>query len=193
MKKIIIIIILISSFNGFSQTKSIIDKEKIKKIIIDFLKWHKEGGEYVSGEIYFVPRYDSIDNKITYFDNDSLEQYYNNFRKSNYVSESYVNSLKDYFKYYGKFIGPKRNPGEIVKIDGLDRDIILNTFEPEEILEHIDIGRFNKINIIYNKALARFRIKKGLELLIVMTRIKDEWKIDYVGYDNSYKYSFGKQ
>lgn len=192
MKTLIIFasLFLICSQITLTQTK---ENQSIKNTIIDFLKWHKADGEYVSGEVYFVPRYDPIDSKITYFDKDSLELYYNNFRVSKFVSEKFIHNLKDYFNYYGKSIGPKRNPGEIVKIDGLDRDIVLNTFEPEAILDHLDKAKLDKIRIIYNKALVRLVIRKEVKMLFVLTRWKENWQIDYIGYDNTYKYSFGRQ
>lgn len=182
--------LLLCSQITLSQTK---ESQNIKNSIIDFLKWHKANGEYVSGEVYFVPRYDSLDSKITYFDKDSLELYYNNFRASKFVSERFIYNLKDYFDYYGKSIGPKRKPGEIVKIDGLDRDIVLNTFEPEEILDHLDKAKLDKIHIIYYKALVRLVIKKEIKMLFILTKVDNKWLIDYLGYDNGYKYSFGKQ
>ena len=180
---------LLCSQITLSQTK---ESQNIKNTIIDFLKWHKADGKYISGEVYFVPRYDSLDSKNNYFDKDSLELYFNNFRASKFVSEKFIHNLKDYFDYYGKSIGPKRKPGEIVKIDGLDRDIVLNTFEPEEILDHLDQAKLDKIHIIYNKALVRLVIRKELKMLFILTKVDNKWLIDYLGYDNSYKYSFGK-
>lgn len=192
MKKLIFLLLILFSFQAFSQSKSI-EKAKIENTIIDFLKWHKADGEYVLGEVYFVPRYDSLDSKNNYFDKDSLELYYNNFRASKFVSEKFIDDLKDYFDYYGKSIGPKPDSGEIVKIDGLDRDIVLGTFEPEEILDHLDKAKFDKFRVIYNKALLRLVIRKEVKMLFILTRWKENWQIDYIGYDNTYKYSFGRQ
>ena len=122
-----------------------------------------------------------------------LELFYNNFRETSLFSEQYISQLKSYFDYYGKSIGPKRKPGEIVKIDGLDKDIVLNTFEPEEILNHLNEGKFYLNYIIYNKSLVRFTIRDEIKLIFTLSKIGDKWLIDYIGYDNSEENSFGKQ
>jgi hypothetical protein len=116
--------------------------------------------------------------------------YYNNFRKSGFVSEQYINELKDYFNFYGKFIGPKREPGEIIKIDGLDQDIILNTFEPEAILDNLNKSIITKSLIIYNKALLGIRFTKGVDMILILSKPDKKWLIDYIGTDNTCQTSF---
>lgn len=195
MKKLIIVLIYLLFINNcFGQiTKKNIEEDKIKITIIKFLNWHKNAGEYSSGSSYFVPRYNDLDTTITNFDQDSLERYYNGFRKSKFVSERYINQLKDYFNYYGKYIGPKPKPGEIVKIDGLDQDIILNTLEPEIILDNIGKAVVTKSLIIYDKALIGINFKNGVDMIFILTKENKAWVIDYLGADNTNKNSFFRQ
>lgn len=192
MKILTFTLILLSSFFGQCQNKNI-EADKIEKTISTFFEWHKMGGEFKGNSNYFVPRYSGVSNEITYFDKDSLELFYNNFRETSLFSEQYISQLKSYFDYYGKSIGPKRKPGEIVKIDGLDKDIVLNTFEPEEILNHLNEGKFDLNYIVYNKSLVRFTIRDEIKLIFTLSKIGDKWLIDYIGYDNSEENSFGKQ
>lgn len=191
MKKILLATLLLSVTICHAQQKTSIGV--IKNTVISFLKWHKSGGEYKQGELYFVPRYDGKDSVKTYFDTDSLEMYYNNFRKSGFVSEQYINELKDYFNFYGKFIGPKREAGEIIKIDGLDQDIILNTFEPEAILDHLNKATITKSLVIYNKALLGINFSKGVDMIFILTKSDKKWLIDYIGADNTSEISFFRQ
>ncbi|MFD1256141.1 hypothetical protein ACFQ3S_04990 [Mucilaginibacter terrae] len=192
MKKLLILKLLIFAFvvcNAQKQTTLPI----IKRTIIDFLKWHKAGSEFENGRAYFVPRYDEKDTTKTYFDSDSLELYYNRFRKSNFVSETYINQLKEYFSYYGKFIGPKRSPGEIVKIEGLDQDIVLGTFEPEVILDNLSKARITKSLIVHRKALLSVNFAKEVNLVFILTKQDKTWLIDYLGPDNTSINSFFRQ
>lgn len=183
MKKMLVFILLLSVTISNAQQKVPIDK--IKETVISFLKWHKSGGEYKPGQNYFVPRYDGKDSVKTYFDADSLAHYYAAFRNSGFVSEQYINELKSYFNYYGKFIGPKPADGEIVKIDGLDRDIVLSTFEPEAILDNLDKAIITKSLIIYNKALIVVNFAKEVNMIFILTKHEKKWLIDYLGPDNT--------
>ncbi|WP_342332901.1 hypothetical protein [Pedobacter sp. FW305-3-2-15-E-R2A2] len=185
------LILLFVGNQSYAQQKTSIGV--IRNTVLSFLKWHKSGAEEKPGESYFVPRYDGKDSVKTYFDTDSLEMYYNNFRKSGFVSEHYINELKDYFNFYGKFIGPKREPGEIIKIDGLDQDIILNTFEPEAVLDHLDKATITKSLVIYNKALVGVNFSKGVNMIFTLTKSDKKWLIDYIGADNTSQKSFFRQ
>ncbi|MBD1384275.1 hypothetical protein IDJ75_03215 [Mucilaginibacter rigui] len=193
MKKttsIIFSLIFFYSFAFAQKTKNQTEEAQIKQTCINFLKWHKAGGEEKLGEKYFVPRYDGKDSVKTYFDRDSLETYFNNFRNSGFTSELYIGQLKEYFKYYEKFIGKEPKKGELIKIDGLDKDIVLNTFEPEEILENLRKFKITKILIIYNKALVGINFKKNVDMIFQLTKGKDKWLIDYVWPDNTSINSF---
>lgn len=185
--------VLIFAINFCSAQVKLSQESKIKSRVVNFLAWHKKGGENIPGPAYFVPRYDELDSAKTYFDIDSLERYYNIFRKSKFVSEQYINQLKDYFNYYGKFIGPKRKPNEIIKIDGLDQDIILNTFEPELILDNLTRVTITKSLIIYNKALIGMNFTKGVDMIFILTKQNDDWEIDYIGPNNSSTQSLFRQ
>lgn len=191
MKKALFFALLFSVF--FSKAQQQIPNKDIKNTIISFLKWHKSGGDFELGKAYFVPRFDGTDSIKTYFDTDSLELFYNRFRKSKFVSEEYIHLLKGYFKYYGQFIGPKKEPGEIVKIDGLDKDIVLNTYEPEVILDYLDKATITKSLILYNKALLSVNFSKGASLIFILTKHEERWLIDYLGPDNTSIKSFFRQ
>lgn len=193
MKKLIILLIIINSYYAFSQSKST-EKVKIESTIVDFLEFYKNVQSDTTLRNYSITKGgypDSMNQQLIDFD--GLEKYLNEINQKKLLSETFLNDLRRYFFYINeklKLIPPKN---ELNTIPGLETDLILSTFEPEEILDHIDEGKFNKINIIYNKALVRFRIRKEIEMLFVLTRWKETWKIDYIGYDNTYKYSFGKQ
>lgn len=103
-------------------------------------------------------------------DFDGIEKYFLAIDQKNYLSQTFLNDLRRYFFHINeemKLIPPSN---ELNPIPGLGTDLILSTFEPEEILDHIEKGKFNRIEIIYNKALVRFRIRKEIQMLFVLTR-----------------------
>jgi hypothetical protein len=93
--------------------------------------------------------------------------------------------LRGYFYEIDKIL-VKSSPisiGSIVKIDGLDSDFILQTFEPEQILDYIDQGRLEEVLILENKAIAKFNIYETYtKMLFTLTREEGNWLIDYIGY-----------
>jgi hypothetical protein len=180
MKKLFLLLTLLFSYQAYSQSKSL-EKAKIEKTIIDFLKWYEiyqADTTYKEYKIIKGGYPDSTTQRLIDFD--GLEKYLKDINEKNILSPTFLNELRRYFYHLNeemKLIPPQK---ELNAIPGLGTDLILSTFEPEEILKNLDKGKFDKISIIYNKALARFKIKKGLELLFVLTRVKENWLIDYI-------------
>ncbi len=163
-------------------------KKQIKNTIISFLKWHKSGEEFKLEKPFIVPRYNGKDSVKTYYDTDSLELYFNKFRKTNFVSERYISELKAYFTYYGQFIHPEPlPPGVLVKSHGMDSDFVLDTFEPEVVLDNLDKATITKLHIIYNKALVSMHFSEEVDLIFQLTKDYESkrWLIDFIGPDNT--------
>ncbi|MGZ3755161.1 MAG: hypothetical protein ACXVAY_05675 [Mucilaginibacter sp.] len=193
MKLSICLLFLFSSLSSFSQKSG--NKARIEKTITDFLKWYKIEEADTSQKNYSIAKGGYPDTTTDFrIDSPGLEKYLAHFRSTGFVSETYLNYLRDYFTEIDQRLKEDTtHRKEMLKVDGLDTDWILNTFEPDAILDHIEEGRFDKIEVLYNKAMARFRISKSLQLLFTLTRYKNHWMIDYIGYDASYKYSFARQ
>ncbi|WP_291402365.1 hypothetical protein [Daejeonella sp.] len=97
----------------------------------------------------------------------------------------YLNNLRGYFYEIDSVLikSPPINIGSIVKIDGLDVDFILQNFEPELILNHIDEGKLEEVLILENKAIVKFNIPKTFtKMLFTLTKENGVWLIDYIGY-----------
>jgi len=168
---------------------------KIKATIIGFLKWYKKEQADTAKKPYSITKGGYPDTTTDFrIDTAGLEIYLKQFEKTGYVSETYLNSLRLYFKRIDDELKlDSRHRQELFKVDGLDNDWVLDTFEPEIILNHIKEGRFDKISSIYNKAITRFRISNLVQLLFTLTRYKDKWLIDYIGYDATSQYSMARQ
>lgn len=193
MKIFICLLFLFSPLSSFSQKSR--NKAGIEKTITDFLKWYKIEEADTSRKNYTITKGGYPDTTTDLrIDSAELERYLAHLRKADYLSDTYLNYLRDYFTEIDQGLkAEKGHRKELYKVNGLDTDWILSTFEPDAILDHIKDGQFDKIEIIYNKAMARFRISKSLQLLFTLTRYKNNWLIDYIGYDASYKYSFARQ
>jgi len=170
-----------------TQLKAQIDEKSIEHTIVNFLHWHKNPGIDSLNKRYVIIKEIPINQKLKRqtIDKKGVEKYLLFLKRSNYLSDAYLNNLRGYFYKIGE--GLDRNPAipksAIVKIDGLDLDFILQTFEPEEILDFIDHGLFKQIAIVSNKAIAQFYIPdNSTKLLFTLTKVNDKWLIDDLGY-----------
>jgi hypothetical protein len=131
----------------------------------------------------------------TRIDANGLELYLAEFRKSQFVSESFINNFRAYFLEIDKQLStlPIGHDLQKLPVIGLDSDPVLLTFEPEMILDHIKESKITNTYIIYKKALVRLYISKYIAMVFVLSKINDQWKIDYLGGDATGKDSFFKQ
>jgi hypothetical protein len=146
-KSLIILILLFSILSGFSQTaqpKKI--ESAIKITIVGFLKWYKENEpKLTTSAIVKGYNEDTIKkDSILRVDMRSVDEYLSNFRKSNFVSDSFLGALR--FKY--KSVSDSLTKYPVIDyfgpVSGLECDLLFG-FEPEEILDHADEGKISKI------------------------------------------------
>ncbi|MDQ8003306.1 MAG: hypothetical protein REI64_00825 [Pedobacter sp.] len=185
MKKIFYIIIFVGiSLNINAQQTP---RDSINQSIISLLKWHKVNHLHDSSpKHYTLIKELAVSKKLKkrVVNKVGVERYLDFLRSSNFFSETYLNNLRGYFYEIDKILktSPPVSVGSIVKIDGLDLDFILQTFEPEQILVHIDEGKLEEVLIIENKAIAKFNISQTYtKMLFTLTREKGNWLIDYIG------------
>lgn len=170
-----------------TKVKAQTDERSIEQTIVNFLHWHKNPGIDSVNTHYAIVKDIPINKKFKRrtIDKKGVEKYLLFLKRSNYLSEAYLNNLRGYFYKIGE--GLDRDPAiqksAIIKIDGLDLDFILHTFEPEEILDFVDHGLFKQIAIVSNKAIAQFYIPdSSTRLLVTLTKVNEKWLIDDLGY-----------
>lgn len=189
MKKLILLCLLLIALckSSFSQSTNLQEtNNQIKRTAIGFLKWYKANRNYleknkiVTGFNPDTIKRDSIIKINTY----AVEKYLSNFRKSTYVSEIFLNNLRAVYKNVSDSL--LKNPiiDYFGPIPGLESDLLFG-FEPEQVLDHIKQGKFTKIYVVYDKAVAKFDISKFNQCVFTMTKIKGKWLIDYFGYDGT--------
>ncbi|WEK17793.1 MAG: hypothetical protein P0Y49_13395 [Candidatus Pedobacter colombiensis] len=93
--------------------------------------------------------------------------------------------MRGYFYKIGKGLDkdPEIEEDAIIKTDGLDLDIPLQSYEPELILDHYKKGLFKKIVIVSNKSIVQFYISKyQTKMIFTLTKEKGRWFIDTIDY-----------
>ncbi|WP_145857134.1 hypothetical protein [Pedobacter suwonensis] len=203
MKKLILLLSLSLTFCSSFGQQNIKEDEKISKSVMGFLKWYKSiGATGNQPPKQARPKYSIVKDipinknyKRQVIDKAGVEKYLDFYRKSGFLSEEYLNGLRSYFNGINNNL-IKRAPikkNDMIKIDGLDRDIQLQTFEPEIILDNLDKAVVTKSLVVYDKALISVNFYEEVNLIFTLTKHKDVWLIDYLGPDNTSLKSFFRQ
>lgn len=122
---------------------------------------------------------------ILRIDMNSVDEYLSNFKKSNYVSNSFLCNLRSIYKSVADTLTKYPVIDYFGPVPGLECDLLFG-FEPEEILDHIEEGQLSKVSLIYNKALVRFDISKFNKTIFVLTKLDNKsWIIESMDSDRS--------
>lgn len=196
MKKPIFIFILsIFSIFSYGQKKGNDDAAKIKSTILNFLNWYRldqivdtTNKNDPSVKYHPIIIRKQIDSMIKLsVDMNAVEFYLDYLRSSNYLSESFINDLRQYHQKIADEIEQSKpypaKEGDFA-IPSLNCDVIFG-FEPEDILDHIKEGRFAKIRIIHDKAIVKFDITHINQYIFTLTKVNNRWLLDYYGLDRA--------
>jgi hypothetical protein len=186
MKKIFSLIVLIGVSINLNAQQPI--QDSIKRNIVGFLEWHKINHLHdPTPKPYTLIKELIVSKNLKKrrVNKAGVERYLDFLRTSTFFSEMYLNNLRGYFYEIDSVLikSPPINIGSIVKIDGLGLDFILQNFEPELILNHIDEGKLEEVLIMENKAIVKFNIPITFtKMLFTLTKENGVWLIDYIGY-----------
>jgi hypothetical protein len=176
------------SFLFFSCSAKVENPEEnvIKKTIVDFLKWYRWHKD--TGVSYAIIKDQQLDNKMKkqILDMEGVEKYLLFLKSSNFLSEIFLNQIRGNFLKINSDLSlmPPIDSDAIVKIDGLDLDIVLQSFEPELIIDHLDRLYIKKIVILGNKSIAQVKIKnQTIDMVFILSNKNNKWVIDEIGYE----------
>lgn len=197
MKKLILITIvffLTNLNNSFAQRPSTnpqVNNQQILATVQGFLKWYKVNKHDIDATRLLKggPPDSTTRPSIDWY---GVEKFLAKLDRSGYVTPEYLNTHRDYFKAIDKNLEGFKLTSELTLINGINGDLILQTFEPEEILDNLSKGKIHQIVSIYRKAIISYQLNPYICLLFSLTFI-DKWKIDSIGYDNTHENSFGAQ
>jgi len=200
MKKLVLIFIsiLYLSICIGQEPRSDYDQVGIKTTITNFLEWYKKREAAKPVETVDTSKlhntiimWEEIDTLIKpTVDMVAVEGYLNRLKEGNYLSETFINNLRQYhqkIKEELKPVDPSPKSGGIYAISGLNLDVVFGSFEPEAIYDRYRSGVFKRISIVHDKAIVRFYIPQSstytdIKMLFTLTKEKDHWLIDYIGY-----------
>jgi len=202
--KKIVILLLISGMaaHGYCQGKhssSLADRRGIETTLIRFLKWHKKedqapnpASENKTSPYITKGGYPDSTTQLR-IDTVGVAAYQNYLGKSGYFSETFLAWVRDYYLAIDKDLEKRPKTKDLVKVNGLDVDVLLQTYDTADILDHIDKAHLDRCYLIYNKAIARLTISSVVKMIFTLTKTKNKWLIDYIGYDNTSKFSLGRE
>lgn len=118
-------------------------------------------------------------------DMDAVDVYLFNLKKSNFVSQSFLNNLRYYYQEIAVTLKKYPLVDYFGPIGGLEADLILG-FEPEETLDYINKGVFTRIYIVGDKAIAQFDIVNHVHLIFTLSKVEEKWLIDDLEFNVDY-------
>jgi len=149
-------------------------QDSLEGAIKEYLKWYRanrtrlEKFQLVSG----TPGDSTRPYKVNF---EQTDLYVKELNKSGLVSEEYINNYKQYFKTCNENL--RKNPQYDGPADGFGIDLVLQTQEPEEILDNID--ELKVISKIHgNLGLASIPVSKYMKLQISLSRLHERWQIN---------------
>lgn len=113
-------------------------------LIRNFLKWYQLNYIEINSISLVDLKEDSLAAQYE-INLKNIERYLDIFKKSGYVSEVYINNMRDYFKKANEnLLKTKQNDGPP---EGFESDLVLFTQEPEDILKHLNSIKIEQISI----------------------------------------------
>ncbi|WP_316735847.1 hypothetical protein [Pedobacter aquatilis] len=186
MKRQILIILFICAYHiGATQPKQGDPSDSIKVTVLKFFEFDEDKPAPQERRFNLVKETIIGNLKKRSIDKLGVEVFLNRFKKSGLFSELFINNLRQHFYDVGKTLDgePKLPKNTIIKIDGLESSIILQTLEPELIYDHYKDGVFEKYAVISNKAIIQYRIKAyDNKMIFTLSRNDGKWLIDTIGY-----------
>ena len=146
--------------------------------VVEFLKWYKTNINTV-GRINMVHNNGNaiVDSTKLYSVNfDSTEIYLSLLKKSDFISDKYINKWREHFKQVDKDF--KSNPQYDGSPEAFDFDLIMCSQEYDDDLKKIDKARV--VDEVTNSvtSVLTFEFQSKMQLEFTLSNNKGKWKID---------------
>ncbi len=150
-------------------------KSEITKPIRGFLAWYKSN--YLRLYEYLLTYSDS--NKNYRVNKINSEKYLKEIQSTGFVSKEFIRLWREYINSQDEKF--KMNPQNEGPPEGFDFDLMLNTQEPEEVLNKIPQIEYKLIEVKNNTSIVHADTKmKDWIYVIELIKIRDKWYIDYI-------------
>lgn len=148
--------------------------------VIAFLKWYRENEDRLNripllkGGLPDTATFYSVDFRAT-------EQYLKEVKKSGYVSEIFLVSLRRHFVQSNDLL--KQQPQNDGPAPGFDADLIMQSQDYMDIWENLDKAKALEKNTVDNKASVTLYFAGNYKTKYLLTKSGKSWLIDNI--DNS--------
>ncbi|MCC8411234.1 hypothetical protein LJ707_20000 [Mucilaginibacter sp. UR6-1] len=190
MKKLAFIIFILFNLNYCSAqkpgTNSQVNQQQILSAVHGFLKWYKVKGHDTTVHYRLIKGGAPDSTTRPSINWDGVETYLAHLNSSGYVSPAYLNTHREHFKEVDKELEGFKLTSELIKINGLDFDLVLKNMEPEDVLDNLNKMKLHKLYVIDDKAMAAYTFTRYVCMIFTLTKENDKWLIDYIGWDRSH-------
>ncbi len=156
------------------------NENELRDLTIAFFNWYKLNINKLGKFEYLKGGYVNENDSIAYYiDETVVTKYVKEFEKTDYVSQSYVENLKNHLLSVGKDLKEEKIYDGVVS--GLDYDLITKSQEDEEIFSNMPTIKLLSQKIISKDDVENYyELRKNTLFLKISYTFEDKWKIkDY--------------
>lgn len=166
-----------------STKKELTDNEKIEKTVRGLLTWYSSNWDSLAVDLINPIIENSIlkipDSTKPYKINfEATERYLSVYRQSGFISESYLNYYREYFKECQKNF--ELEPQTMGPGTGFEYDFIFRGQDYGYQKENPDKAEIIDIKINSDKAIATVKFDETYIYLYALTKVNDTWLIDRI-------------
>ncbi|MBK7882900.1 MAG: hypothetical protein IPJ81_03015 [Chitinophagaceae bacterium] len=146
------------------------------KTVLGFLEWYWDNEEMING-IQLVDISEDSAQKIPFSINTAnTEKYLSILQRSNFISDSYIQYWKKYFKDYEQVF--KDDPQYEGCPAGFDYNFIMQGNDPEEKPSSMSKVKISSQSIKGNKAQVTVTLPHNTKINYTLTKVNGKWLID---------------
>lgn len=173
-----------TTYRIYEKNYTVLNKRQESNTIVflkTFFKWYKTKFEYLDHQIFPVDM-DFKSHKPYRINFKETEKYLSVLKSSGFFSDDYIMNTRAYFKAVDeKLKKTKQNDGPV---DGLDYDVIVNSQEPESILENLEGLKLTVVKSTANYVAVKMTTKfhQNTHSLYTLKRTGTKYLIDKVDF-----------
>ncbi len=148
-----------------------------EQTVINFLKWYRDNEErvnkirYIRGGLKDTTTFYRIDFK-------AADKYFSELKKSNFLSDVFINDLRDYFKKGDEnFVNRPQNDGPP---DYFDFDLIMKSQDYMDVWTNLDKATVIEKEVSNNTAYIELLFNGNYKTKYCLTKTNGKWLIDNI-------------
>ena len=178
---LITVLSIVSCKNDSSKTYNQFNPEITEilpeQTVINFLKWYRDNEERVN-KIRYIKG--GLKDTTTFYriDFEAADKYFSELKKSNFLSDVFINDLRAYFKKGDEnFVSHPQNDGPA---DYFDFDLIMKSQDYMDVWTNLDKATVIEKTVSNNTAYIKLLFIGNYETKYRLTKINGKWLIDNI-------------